>query len=140
MPETKERAVALLDDLAALLADEDLDDEKLRAASEALLPRLHDAVRATLRDEDGARAILVVGGSLSRNLAVMQAAWIEWKHGRGAEAAMQWIENALWGPGLIPGEDGKLIVGAQQFYDEAIAEIEEHRKRAESRLTEVPHA
>jgi hypothetical protein len=31
-----------------------------------------------------------------------QSAWIEWKHGAGAEAAMQWIENGLIGPGLIP--------------------------------------
>lgn len=37
-------------------------------------------------------------------IVAMQAAWIEWKHGRGAEAAMQWIENTLDGPGLIPWE------------------------------------
>lgn len=35
-------------------------------------------------------------------IVVMQAAWIEWKHGSGPEAAMIWIHNTLAGPGLIP--------------------------------------
>ena len=38
-------------------------------------------------------------------IVTMQAAWIEWQHGDGADAAMKWIENHLWGPGLIPGKD-----------------------------------
>lgn len=35
-------------------------------------------------------------------LVTMQAAIIEWRHGRGAEAAMLWVENTLDGPGLLP--------------------------------------
>lgn len=31
-----------------------------------------------------------------------QSAWIEWKQGRGADAAMNWIQNGLIGPGHIP--------------------------------------
>ena len=48
--------------------------------------------------------------------AVMQAAYIEWKHGRGAEAAMEWIENTLCGPGLIPDEDAEHGRNAQFFF------------------------
>lgn len=46
-----------------------------------------------------------------------QAAWIEWKHGQGAEAAMQWIENGLVGPGHIPDEDEPYGTEAQAWMD-----------------------
>jgi hypothetical protein len=40
----KDKLKPLWDELSALLSDEDLDDEKLREASEGLLPRIHDAL------------------------------------------------------------------------------------------------
>jgi hypothetical protein len=41
-------------------------------------------------------------GKITHNMTVAnQAAWIEWKHGAGADSAMEWIENGLIGPGLI---------------------------------------
>lgn len=43
-----------------------------------------------------------------------QAAWIEWRHGEGADCAMQWIENGLAGPGFVPECDSK---DAQEFYN-----------------------
>ena len=46
-----------------------------------------------------------------------QAAYIEWQHGKGAEAGMQWIANGLWGPGLIPDEDEPWGTEAQAYYD-----------------------
>ncbi len=46
-----------------------------------------------------------------------QAAWIEWKHGKGADAGMQWIENGLFGPGLIPGDTGPYSKRSQHWYD-----------------------
>ncbi len=46
-----------------------------------------------------------------------QAAWIEWQHGRGAEAAMTWIHNGLIGPGHIPDEDSSWGKEAQAYYD-----------------------
>lgn len=53
-----------------------------------------------------------------------QAAWIEWKHGGGAEDAMQWVENGLAGPGMIPGEadddipeDDPILLDAQAYFD-----------------------
>ena len=49
-------------------------------------------------------------------LVVMQAAWIEWQNGRGAEAAMQWIANTLAGPGLIPDENAPYYNDAQSFH------------------------
>lgn len=51
------------------------------------------------------------------NVVAMQAAWIEWQRGRGAEAAMQWIHNTLWGPGLLPGEGEPNADDAQAWFD-----------------------
>lgn len=100
------------------------------------LDALHELVRRTPRGEGDGRAdrmpaTLAVSQSLSRVVAAMQAAWIEWMHGRGADAAMQWIENTLIGPGLIPGDDES---DAQAFFDRAIAEIEEHRRGVEAEI------
>lgn len=47
----------------------------------------------------------------------MQSAWIETVHGRGAEAGMAWIENMLWGPGLLPDEDAPYAKEAQAWFD-----------------------
>src|SRR5690606_34525521 len=78
------------------------------------------------------REMLAVSQSLARVVAVMQAAWIEWRHGRGAEEGMQWIENTLNGPGLIPNDGG---TDAQAFFDGAIAEIEGHRQQVEAEIS-----
>ena len=60
-------------------------------------------------------------GELSKivhNMVVAdQAAWIEWRHGKGAEAAMQWIGNGLLGPGHIPDESEPYSTEAQAWYD-----------------------
>lgn len=50
-------------------------------------------------------------------ITAMQSAWIETVHGRGAEAGMQWIENTLWGPGLLPDEDAPYSTEAQAWFD-----------------------
>ena len=55
--------------------------------------------------------------SFHDQIVTMQAAWIEWRRGRGAEAAMEWIHNALEGPGNIPGEGEPWANEAQAYYD-----------------------
>lgn len=60
-------------------------------------------------------------GQIVHNMTVaQQAAWLEWQTGNGAEAAMDWIENGLIGPGLLPeDEDGKPVgLTAQAFFDQ----------------------
>ncbi len=57
-----------------------------------------------------------IAEAFDRNVVVMQAAWIEWKRGGGAEEAMQWIENTLDGPGLTPF-DGDTR-SAQEYFDQ----------------------
>lgn len=57
----------------------------------------------------------VLAALLNDNIVVMQAAWIEWKRGGGAEQAMVWIHNTLWGPGLIP--EGPYDHDAQKWFD-----------------------
>src|SRR5690606_35094561 len=86
---------------------------------------------ADLRTPRGEGEAAAMSANLARALAAMQAAWIEWRRGRGADAAMQWIENTLIGPGLIPGDDES---DAQAFFDRAIAEIEEHRRGVEAEI------
>lgn len=49
-------------------------------------------------------------------LVVMQAAWIEWQRGKGAETAMLWIDSTLDGPGIIPAEDEPYAFDAQKYY------------------------
>lgn len=51
------------------------------------------------------------------NVVAMQAAWIEWQYGEGAEGAMEWIENTLVGPGLIPEPDEPHYREAQAYFD-----------------------
>jgi len=50
-------------------------------------------------------------------IVAQQAAFIEWKHGKGADAAMQWIANGLSGPGHIPNPDAPYGREAQAWYD-----------------------
>lgn len=47
----------------------------------------------------------------------MQSALIEWKHGKGAEAGLQWIVNTLMGPGLLPDFDAEHGTNAQFWFD-----------------------
>lgn len=50
-------------------------------------------------------------------LVTMQAALIEWKHGKGAEAALQWLVNSLSGPGLLPDAEAPWGKDAQRWMD-----------------------
>lgn len=61
------------------------------------------------------KARFIVSQALHNVMVGNQSAWIEWKHGAGAEAAMQWIENGLIGPGLIPtGTEAQVWFDANQ--------------------------
>lgn len=50
-------------------------------------------------------------------LVAMQAAYIEWQHGEGADEAMTWIANTLAGLGLIPYEEEPYGKEAQAWWD-----------------------
>lgn len=80
------------------------------------------AMSAAIKDADGEavrmKRVLKELGEVIHDLTVgMQAAWIEWQHGEGAEEAMTWIENALAGPGHIPDEDAPHGKDAQAYFD-----------------------
>ncbi|MCP4487788.1 MAG: hypothetical protein GY820_10795 [Gammaproteobacteria bacterium] len=52
-------------------------------------------------------------------IVACQSAWIEWKHGKGAEGAMTWIENMLNINMAIPTDKtSKYSRNAQFFYNE----------------------
>ena len=59
----------------------------------------------------------VLAGVLHDHITGNQAAWIEWQHGAGAEAAMKWIQNGLAGPGHIPDEDAPYGREPQAWFD-----------------------
>jgi len=48
-------------------------------------------------------------------ILALQAAWIEWKHGDGAEHAMVWIENTLDGGDSLPASTAG--TDAQAYFD-----------------------
>lgn len=61
----------------------------------------------------------LMDGMINDMIVANQAAYIEWRHGRGAKAAMQWVENGLAGPGHIPGrETSKYYKNAQLYFNE----------------------
>lgn len=56
------------------------------------------------------------GAKIMNDLLVgNQAAWIEWKHGGGTEAAMEWVENSLMGCGT-PEVDEPWAKDAQAWW------------------------
>lgn len=57
-----------------------------------------------------------------RYLLGMRASVLEWQHGKGADAAMQWIWNGLRGPGELPPEEE---TQAQAYFDREVVKIEE---------------
>ncbi|WP_230387616.1 hypothetical protein [Pseudomonas guariconensis] len=57
-----------------------------------------------------------------RTLLGMRGAVIEWQHGQGADAGMQWICNGLRGPGELPPEEE---TQAQAYFDREVVKIEE---------------
>lgn len=68
------------------------------------------------------RVLQMMGKITHDHVTANQAAWIEWQHGRGADAAMGWIHSGLWGPGLIPDEDEPYGKEAQAYFDANRAE------------------
>lgn len=84
------------------------------------------ATRALLRGSREATAIaaarweesaMQLSKIVQDHCVVMQAAWIDWQHGRGAVKAMGWIHNTLCGPGLLPDEDAPYGKEAQAWFD-----------------------
>ncbi len=57
------------------------------------------------------------GKIIHNQVVANQAAWIEWQHGKGAEAAMVWVQNGLLGPGHIPDESEPWANDPQAYYD-----------------------
>lgn len=74
-----------------------------------------DEIRA---EKAGLSKLIQELGKIVHDMVVAeQAAWIEWRHGNGAEAAMVWIHNGLAGPGHIPDEDAAYGKDAQAWFD-----------------------
>lgn len=76
--------------------------------------------RITASDAEVARLKNVLNdlGKIIHDMTVaQQAAWIEWRHGKGAEEGMVWIQNGLAGPGFIPDEDEPYGKEAQAWFD-----------------------
>jgi hypothetical protein len=68
------------------------------------------------------------GNTIMHNMIVAnQSAWLEWKEGKGAEKAMEWIENGLDGPGHIP--DNTEHKTPQKWLDSNVVEHHEHTEQ-----------
>jgi len=78
---------------------------------ESVLVGARDRIMYLSQQVDACKELIKTLDSMFHdNIVAMQASWIEWQHGEGADAGMQWIENTLEGPGHIPDSD-------QQFWD-----------------------
>ena len=102
---------------AALIPD---PHEHFRERMRAALVAAGWTATAAAAARDAARQQRLIDelSKIVHNMVVAdQAAWIEWRHGKGAEAAMQWIGNGLLGPGHIPAEDEPYSTEAQAWYD-----------------------
>lgn len=69
-----------------------------------------------IRGQKNDQAALDYANIVHDMVVANQSAWIEWQHGKGAEAAMSWIHNGLWGPGHLPDEDAPWGKDAQRWY------------------------
>ncbi len=88
---------------------------EIEREANARVPEEVEALRARVaRLEESAK---LISATLHDKLVGEQAAYIEWQHGKGAEAGMQWIAGGLWGPGLIPDEDEPWGKEAQAYFD-----------------------
>lgn len=103
------RSVGLRDEQGFYIADQvEQRWQSYQAATE----------RATkLADEKAAKSAKMFGKVIHDMIVANQAAWIEWQHGKGAEAAMTWVHNGLAGPGLIPEDDEPYATEPQAWYD-----------------------
>lgn len=81
---------------------------------------------------------IILGSALHNNGVAMQAAWIEWQHGAGAEEAMDWIHNTLCGPGLIPDEEEPHGTNAQAYFDANVCDRGGETTRMEKLTTQHP--
>jgi hypothetical protein len=85
------------------------------SATLAAVTAERDALRADA--ERMKRAYKMLADVVQDMTVANQSAWIEWQHGKGAEAAMVWIHNGLAGPGFIPDESAPYGKEAQAWYD-----------------------
>ncbi|MEB2544324.1 hypothetical protein [Burkholderia cenocepacia] len=81
------------DAIDLLLAEVEAADDKAKGLIKTLLDIIHDQTVA------------------------MQSAIIEWQHGNGAEAGLNWIVNTLSGPGHLPDFDAPHGKHAQFWFN-----------------------
>jgi len=125
----KNLITSLRNDLQEAIAI-DCEDDAIDACTEversgtpgSVIREMNDEL-ADLRDENERARMRIKELDLlfGRYLLGMRASVIEWQHGEGAAAAMQWIWNGLAGPGELPPEDE---TQAQAYFDREIAQVE----------------
>lgn len=108
----------VLHDMVAKMTPE--DRKRYRDALDSVDAPLANLLGAALGAPEPERNSNLVGefSKIIHDMIVaQQAAWIEWRHGAGADAAMKWIENGLRGPGHIPDANAPYGTEAQAFFD-----------------------
>lgn len=99
------------------------------ADAEAQLSTLRDQVARLERERDQQlRMRIEFGDIISNHCIAMQSALIEWYGSGTADSGMQWIENTLSGPGLLPDmKEASALGGAQAWFDAKTAEHDAFR-------------
>jgi hypothetical protein len=96
--------------------EHDLREIVLRRARELIALVVPAQVQAE-KDAKTAELHKMLANIMHDQTTAMQSALIEWKHGKGAEAGLQWIVNTLMGPGLLPDFDAEHGTNAQFWFD-----------------------
>lgn len=110
---TTDRSAGLLEEAAQRMEELERENQRLQAESTKHL-----------------RTAITYSDIISNHCIAMQAAVVEMHIGKGAEAAMTWIENTLRGPGLQPDIDAaEGMGGAQAWFDAKTAEHEAFRAK-----------
>lgn len=77
----------------------------------------HPEQRAEVTDDKTARLVKTMSDIIHDQTVAMQSAIIEWQHGNGAEAGLNWIVNTLEGPGHLPDFDAPHSKHAQFWFN-----------------------
>jgi len=125
----KNLIASLREDLQEAIAI-DCDDDAIDACAEVertgtpgnVIREMNDELADLRHENEHARMrIKELDLLFGRYLLGMRASVIEWQHGQGAEAAMQWIWNGLAGPGELPPENE---TQAQAYFDREIVAVD----------------
>lgn len=110
-----------------IAAELDVENGILFRQAAAVIRAQHAEIKRLTAERDSAEKCCSMLSRINNGIILaMQAAWIAHKYGKEpANSVMEWIENSLEGPGLLPDpDDDGFTTDAQAWFDAQISKIE----------------